>query len=351
MVRKKKNEEVKPGAAMLRQLEEVRPPEPPEEKVAVAQEVKSENEPEVVQPKPKKKTNNNRNAKLSSIARLRTFFWFRKVQAIAGCSPAKMNAFITSDEQNRNVEREYSLYADGVREPSQETLQAVEEALLVHKDDKRPFAGTMSRFNEGPLGMELWRALEADFNESVEILNGLYEEEFGEDALVNVTFADRLNLLKTSLFLPEQLNELDEFVAKGKIDFFWYSTIMPVVMFDQRSQHPLYVNFKNGMRYDLDMLAGVFAFRTFAYSLPMNIQEADYMALGVGLILKDLMPEIADELEDYFISDFEGRNRKLFKTKTEMFRAYENGETDETAIVEYFQSLNNDGLLDRLKLK
>lgn len=305
MVRKKKNEEANPGDAMLRQLEET-------SSAKVTKPVAKK------EPKPKSTTprTNDRNTVLSPLTKLRTLYWFRNVQAIAGCSPSQMNKYVIT-----GLDREYPLYAEGVREPSQKTLEAVEKAVLLGKDVENPFKGTHARFKDGPEGSELWSVLDGDMLNCTQVLKDLFAGEFIDEHLANSTWERKIAYFKSVFFLPEQMAFVEERMTHTNgVKFMTYSFYTSMVLDMEDLNHPALNNFRAGMAYDMEQLVGLLAMRVVAYELQMNVQAIDFMALGVMRILIEAVPEIGGELKDFFKDDFNKRNRKLFPQDTNYFK-------------------------------
>lgn len=248
---------------------------------------------------------------LDELTELRTLYWFRKLLEKTGCKPSEIEKKYVI-----NIETpEFGLYAIGRRKPQKSSLVAIDLAMEVGTG-KRPLKDSSILYTRGPDGARLWDVLADDVEACRAIVDDFYEEEFGETALINSNFDEKIAYIFTMFNLdPADLEFLRQRSKEHQLKAFQQNALLTTSMKSENLGHPLYLSYKSGVRYPFDLLVVAMALRVLAYQNKTNMAEVDFMMMGVLRVLVEQMPEVKEELY-YCISTHVTRiTSPVFNTK------------------------------------
>ena len=245
------------------------------------------------------------------LTKLRTLYWFRKILGKTGCKPTELARKYFIDIKNP----EFKMYAIGRRKPITSSLEAIDLAMEVGTA-KQPLKNMSLLYTHGPDGARLWEVLADDVEACRAIVDDFYEEEFGETALINSNFDEKIAYIFTMFNLdPADLEFLRQRSKEHQLKAFQQNALLTTSMKSENLGHPLYLSYKSGVRYPFDLLVVAMALRVLAYQNKTNMAEVDFMMMGVLRVLVEQMPEVKEELY-YCISSHIARiTSPVFKTK------------------------------------
>lgn len=252
-----------------------------------------------------------RGVTLSPIDRLRTLLWFRTVQRIAGCPVSKMADTVLVHTES-DIREAYGLYAKAERLPSEHTVQLIEKASAFRNPLPKPFAGTADLFFKGPSGKLLWDVLTGNLSSRMSVVNALFQEEFGSAKLFNSSLTDKFEYLKSQLYDIDQMGKVNEYIRTSQLVPYRHLMERHTLIGAAGIAPPAFRNLRRGARFDMGSVVAAVALAYAAYELKSDIATADFLMVDAFYVLRAKMPEIHDELTEYFLAETTRLSNGLF---------------------------------------
>jgi hypothetical protein len=211
-----------------------------------------------------------------------------------------------------DIREAYGLYAKGERLPSDHTIQLVELASAFRNSSPKPFAGTANLFFKGPSGTPLWEVLSGDMKACVRVFTAAYEDEFGKAKLLSSSFQEKLDYLKSQLYDIDQLAKVNEYIARSQLVPYRHLMERHTLIGAAGFAPPAFRNLRRGARFDMASVVAAVALFYCAYELKSDIATADFLMLDAFYVLRAKMPEIHDELTEFFLTETTRLSNGLF---------------------------------------
>ena len=206
----------------------------------------------------------------------------------------------------------YWLYAQAKRQPSPKTLKIIENATVFKNSSPRPFEGTAELFLRGPGGAPLWDVLTGSSDSRIAMVNGLFQEEFGKAKLLNSSLPDKFDYLKSQLYDIDQLGKVNEYIRTSQLVPYRHLMERHMLIGAAGIAPPAFRNLRRGARFDMDSVVAAVALAYAAYELKSDIATADFLMVDAFYVLRAKMPEIHDELTEYFLAETTRLSNGLF---------------------------------------
>lgn len=244
---------------------------------------------------------------LEPLTKLRTLYWFRSVLAKAGCDATQLNKKYAIDIGTPR----FDLYEQGLRRPSAESLNAIDEAFDI-KLGVSPLKGMSTLYTSGPEDSRLWDVLEGDVELSRSLTENFYKEDMGLKALLESSFQARVDHMFESFFTASELERFKQRSITAKPHPISSPAVLIIGLTHPDFDNEIYLKYKAGKRYPYELLVAALAMRDMAHLNKSSIGEIDYLVAGVLRVLVEDLHIIREELIEYLKSYIYQSNKRLY---------------------------------------